>query len=141
MTLKALAEAKFSTALFVANTPQFFDIYTVPAGKTALVKEILAEVTKRTNAFFHIYILKSAGQDLPVAANAVSNFAAIENAGTAADVVPQTADGGLSVLGLTVLARTTIMQTGDKLRLMAQSAIADAADANRLKVYVSGDEF
>jgi len=141
MTLKTLAETKYSSIVQAAANSETVDIYTVPAAKSALVKEIIAHVVKiPAGDSLHLYILKSAGVDLP--ANGNQTWDLIDaGAAPGADVVAESPPAGFTAIGVNILARTSILSTGDKLRLRYAAGAARAVDLTRAKLLVTGDEF
>ncbi len=143
MTVKNLAETKYSNAVQAGANIEKVVLYTVPGGKSAIIKEILVSLTKSGAVGIHIYILKSGGVDLS-GAPAVLTFGANEAlvAAPGADVLNETVDGGLQgAVALTVLARNTILAAGDAVKLAGIVTGAIAVDNTRAKIIVSGDEF
>ena len=107
-------------------------LYTVPTGKTAIVKEILLVVRAAViDQWIVLYVLKSGGTD-----DTTTGAIAVNN-----DAVPIMTQAGLnqSTPILTVLARNLVLAAGDAIKLKTWNNSGGTL-VNNLSIAISGDE-
>ena len=139
MTLKVLASGKVRVNLALgANSQVFGTMYTVPAATTVFIKEL---VITTENAIAGVadmqpYILKSGDTDLTaVASNTGTSTRAVAENKTAI-----TLSATISRATPTILARNTILATGDSVRLWVFYGAITPGNTDAF-FQISGDEF
>ena len=141
MTIKNVLSGPYkgaTAALATANREHVL-LYTCPAGKKFVLREIAGYTKINTNTFFQLFILKSGG-----AAPATNNVLDLAANGTtlaqSADAVPVTAQlgGGVAVL----LSRATVLNEGDALYMRLSNNTGGNFDTTTIGIrgIVSGDE-
>lgn len=146
MTWKTLAAGKQRVSLGAGPNSQVFGtLYTVPAGKTATIKEVLFVYFSLTGIVSNacLYVLSSGNTDLTAVAADVRllSRSATENKPVqplSADVASlnEVAPGTTTP---TILARNTIMAAGDKLNAWVDYGAVTPVNQD-LAFQVSGDE-
>lgn len=139
MTLKSLFSGKIrgTNAALPATTQELVTIYTVPALKTALIKEIVMYgFTAAASVHYQLYVLKSGGTDVSGSTTPIEASSA-----NVADTIPLD-DDRTANLARTRTAMNLILNTGDaiKLRIVNVSAGALTDLTTGLNIAISGDE-
>ena len=141
MTLAVIKSGQVlgATAVLATNTRERILLYTVPAGKTAVVKEIVTKLTSVVNpgatGGIDIYVLKSGGTD--VLTTSGLNFTNIAIA-TIGDAVPIVTSLTSAVVRT---AMTLILEAGDALKLSIGNLSGGNIDTTLMStsLQISGD--
>jgi len=142
MTLKNAVAYKYSNAAILADAAELATLYTVPAGKRFLLKEIIHWCAKTNpDTTLAIYILKSGVTDFTTGAiarglGAKNIYAREVPAGGHVLVLDSNTD---SLEGF-LAHRETVLHGGDSLKLIAWPDADAAAGAIQSMTYISGDE-
>ncbi len=142
MTLKNVVAYKYSNAAILADAAQLVALYTVPAGKKFLLKEIIHWCAKTNpDTTLAIYVLKSGLADFTTGAiarglGAKSIYAREVPDGCHVLVL----DSNTDALEGFLAHRETVLHGGDALKLIAWPEVDAAAGAIQSMTFISGDE-
>jgi len=144
MTLKVLARTRTRVTLAIgANAQVFMTIYTVPAGQRAYIKDILGTINSSSGAGgqYDIYVLKSGDTDLTTVATdtPADRRANTENKTIACVAVGLSMNNSSATEALDVIARNTILEAGDVLKVWCHYGAITPGDTDGT-FSVSGDE-
>jgi len=136
--------AKFINPAMNVNEAWLYTVYTVPSGKKFLVKEILLDVYHLNATYIDgvaLYILKNGGVDFST--GAVNRASVRERAGAEATPPDVVIEAELNAIGKVVLARNTVLEEGDAIKIIVDADSANAPRNGDAKgcVLISGDEF
>lgn len=144
MTLKTLGKGRTEVNLALGPNAQVFGtLYTVPVGKSAFIKEILAIIKgSASTGNFDLYVLPNGVVDLTAVATDVSvvNRGKVETKNIDCMLGPTAYDSSVTGAVVTVVGRNTLLEAGDALKCWIHYA-AVTPGLTDMFFRVSGDEF
>lgn len=137
MTLTQITYFTQVTLAAGANSQKFATVYTVAAGKTLYIKEIIHSMQASAALTYSLYVLPTGVTDLTSTANQKDAYVrAFEDNVNVQQITPTTSSAAATAP--TVLARNTVLNAGDKLNIWVGYG-AVTPSATQINVIVSGD--
>lgn len=143
MVLSAIFQGNVAgaTAVLATNNKELLTLYTVPAGKTVTIKEIISKLVSLVSfgatGGVDIYVLKNGGADLQTTNGA--SFVNISSAAQVGDCTPVIT--GLGTAAMVRTAMTLVLNAGDKLKVSLANASGGNVNTTGVLVVseISGD--